>query len=141
MDYALVHALGYNTAGIQRVLVFYDINCQYMKNLRRCVMGSKYLSISPNMNLVPSIGIWHVHGHQPECFAQYAPNFIPGAGCVDGEIIETLWNPLNHTASSARSMSWYHRQEYLDAHMGDSNWKKMVKMSMFMLNLRHDACD
>ncbi|KIK71861.1 hypothetical protein PAXRUDRAFT_181710, partial [Paxillus rubicundulus Ve08.2h10] len=32
MDYALGHALGHNMAGIQRVLTFYDINCQYMKN-------------------------------------------------------------------------------------------------------------
>ncbi|KIK72726.1 hypothetical protein PAXRUDRAFT_21652 [Paxillus rubicundulus Ve08.2h10] len=32
MDYALSHALGHNMAGIQRVLTFYDINCQYMKN-------------------------------------------------------------------------------------------------------------
>ncbi|KIK71738.1 hypothetical protein PAXRUDRAFT_181987, partial [Paxillus rubicundulus Ve08.2h10] len=32
MDYALSHALGHNMAGTQRVLTFYDINCQYMKN-------------------------------------------------------------------------------------------------------------
>ena len=25
-------------------------------------------------------------------------------------------------------MSWYHRQEYLDAHMADSNWKKLLRM-------------
>ena len=48
---------------------------------------------------------------------------------LDGEIIETLWSTLNYTASSARSMSWFHRQEYLDTHMGDSNWKKLINMS------------
>ncbi|KAI6026871.1 hypothetical protein BKA83DRAFT_4050885, partial [Pisolithus microcarpus] len=37
MDYSLAHALSYNMTGINNVLCFYDINCAYMKNLRRCV--------------------------------------------------------------------------------------------------------
>lgn len=90
---------------------------------------SDFLSLPRDLNVKRGIGLFHVHGHVKECFARYAPTFIRGAGNVDGEIIETLWSPLNHTASSARSMSWYHRQEYLDMHMGDSNWKKLVGMS------------
>ena len=82
----------------------------------------------PDKPIVPGIGLFHVHGHKKECYPRYAPSFIPGAGMIDGEILETLWNPLNHTASSARSMTWYSRQEYLDAHMGDSNWKKLIHM-------------
>lgn len=50
---------------------------------------------------------------------------------IDGEVIETLWHVLNHTASSTRAMSWFHRQEYLDAHMADSNWKKMTRIGRF----------
>ena len=56
-----------------------------------------------------------------------------------GEIIETLWSPLNHTASSARTMTWYHRQEYLDAHMGDSNWKKVVTLGRSELPLNQKS--
>ncbi|KAK7680631.1 hypothetical protein QCA50_016413 [Cerrena zonata] len=74
------------------------------------------------------IGLFHIHGHVKECFARYAPTFIQGAGMLDGEIIETLWNLLNYTALSARVMSWFHQQEYLDTHMGDSNWKKLIGM-------------
>ncbi|KIK72279.1 hypothetical protein PAXRUDRAFT_799500 [Paxillus rubicundulus Ve08.2h10] len=90
MDYALSHALGHNMAGIQRVLTFYDINCQYMKNFQWRMSSNSYLSIPTGISLMPSIGLWHVHGHRNECFAQYSPGFIQGAGRVEGEIIETL---------------------------------------------------
>ncbi|KAI5996884.1 hypothetical protein F5J12DRAFT_698389, partial [Pisolithus orientalis] len=54
-----------------------------------------YISMPDGMQICPGIGLWHVHGHHTEYFAQYAPNFIVGAGQVDGEIMETLWSSLN----------------------------------------------
>ena len=112
------------------VLLLYDIMCQYWVNFRRRISDvNTVLSLPPDLKIKRGIGLFHVHGHVKECFARYAPTFIRGAGNVDGEIIETLWNPLNHTASSARSMSLYHRQEYLDAHMADSNWGKLIRIS------------
>lgn len=128
MDYAFVNAINFiiQTA---IVLMIYDIICQYIKNFRKRVeQVPQYLSIPENVQIKQAIGLFHVHGHVNECFARYAPTFIHGAGMLVGEIIETLWSPLNHTASSARSMTWYHRQEYLDTHMGDSNWKKLTNM-------------
>lgn len=130
MDYALAHALSYNMTGVQRVLSFYDINCQYMKNLRKRLAGNAFIGIPAEFPIVPSIGIWHVHGHQAECHARYAPSFIPGAGRVDGEIIETLWSILNVISPSARGMSFPHRQELLDYQMNDSNFQKMIRMRM-----------
>lgn len=103
--------------------------CQYWKNfLTRIKQLPDFLPWSEEMKVKAGIGLFHVHGHVKECFARYAPTFIVGAGMLDGEVIETLWNPLNHTASSARAMTWHHRQEYLDAHMGDSNWLKLTRM-------------
>ncbi|KAF9521497.1 hypothetical protein CPB83DRAFT_778633, partial [Crepidotus variabilis] len=51
---------------------------------------------------------------------------IPGAGWIDGEILETLWAILNQTSRSIRTATLGHRAEILDDHMNDSNWKKMV---------------
>ncbi|KAG2741858.1 hypothetical protein P692DRAFT_201682740, partial [Suillus brevipes Sb2] len=51
--------------------------------------------IPPKMNIIPEIRLWHVHGHQDKCFVMYASNFIPGVARIDGEIMETLWAPLN----------------------------------------------
>ncbi|KAG2112328.1 uncharacterized protein F5147DRAFT_650963 [Suillus discolor] len=74
MDYALCQALNYNTAGITRALTFYDVDCQYNKNLRSRVAQSPYLEMPVDINITPGIGLWHVHGHQESCFNQWRDN-------------------------------------------------------------------
>lgn len=49
---------------------------------------------------------------------------------MDGEILETLWAPLNHISGSTRSMTAAHRREVLDSHLNDNNWKKLVRIGM-----------
>jgi hypothetical protein len=130
MDYALCHALGHNMDGIRQAFTFYDINCQYHKHFRRRVKESLYLSIPSEMEIVPGIGLWHVHGHQDKCYVWYASTFIMGAARIDGEIMETLWAPLNIISPSTRGMSTPHWQECLDYQMNDSNFMKMIRMSV-----------
>ncbi|KIM63799.1 hypothetical protein SCLCIDRAFT_116668, partial [Scleroderma citrinum Foug A] len=129
MDYALVHAVQHGMQHEQKVINFYDINCQYSKNLYSWINRNQFISLPPGIQ--PGIGIWHVHGHQTQCFVRYAPNFIPGAGNVDGEIMETLWSSLNIISPSTRGMVAPHRQEILDFQMNDSNFLKMVHMRKF----------
>ncbi|KIN96389.1 hypothetical protein M404DRAFT_163080 [Pisolithus tinctorius Marx 270] len=112
------------------VITFYDINCQYSKNLACWLEENRYLSLPSGLQTQPSIGLWHVHGHQTECFTRYAPNFIPGAGQVDSEIMETLWSSLNMISPSAWGMVTAHHQELLDFQMNDSNFLKMIWMSL-----------
>lgn len=131
MDYALAHAFARWEGVIRRFLMLYDINCQYHLNLFKRFLESADLSdIVTLTDLVIhfGIGLFHVHGHQTSCYCRYAPTFIPGAGMVDGERIESLWEPLNHISGSIRAMTRSHRQEVLDMHMGDSNWKKMTRV-------------
>ncbi|KAI6001994.1 hypothetical protein EDD15DRAFT_2192690 [Pisolithus albus] len=129
MDYSLTHALSYNMTGIENVLCFYDINCAYMKNLRRRIESSDLLHLPPSLRITAGIGMWHVHGHKKECYTRYSPLFIKGAGWVDGEIIETLWSTLNIVSASTRGMTSPHRQELLDFQMNDSNFMKMIRMA------------
>ncbi|KAG1882239.1 hypothetical protein F4604DRAFT_1921982 [Suillus subluteus] len=132
MDYALSQALNYKTDGISRAITFYDINCQYNKYLKDRIASSMYLSIPIGMNIIPGIGLWHVHGHQDSCFVRYASNFIQGTGRIDGEIMETLWVPLNIISPSARGMGTPHRKEVLDYQMNDCNFMKMIRMTTFL---------
>jgi len=129
MDYALSQALNHNTQGISRAITFYDINCQYNKYLKDRFGSSMYLSIPIGMDIIPGIGLWHVHGHQDSCYVRYASNFIPGTGRIDGEIMETLWAPLNIISPSARGMGTPHRKEVLDYQMNDCNFMKMIRIS------------
>ncbi|KAI5988638.1 hypothetical protein F5J12DRAFT_907686 [Pisolithus orientalis] len=107
MDYALVHAMHHGLDPMQLVITFYDINCQYSKNLACWLEENRYLSLPSRLQIQPSIGLWHVHGHQTECFTRYAPNFILGA-------------------SQAQGMATAHCQELLDFQMNDSNFLKMI---------------
>jgi hypothetical protein len=121
MDYSLCQALNYNMTGIPTVLTLYDIMCQFSVNLKDRVARSPHLSMPDNLTMRKGIGLFHIHGHQDSCYPRFSPTFIKGAGQVDGEILETLWAPLNQISGSTRSMTAAHRQELLDDHMNDSN--------------------
>ena len=90
----------------------------------------------PLIEFFRGIGLFHVHGHQNECFPRYAPSFIMGVGQIEGEIIETLWVGLNEISGSTRNMSKAYRQELLDMHMNDSNWKKLGRMGSSISDCR-----
>ena len=128
MDYSLCKALSYNMESMPVALVMYDIMCQYGVHLKERVEKSPGLSLPSSLELRTGIGLFHIHGHQDSCLPRYSPSYIRGARQVDGEIIETLWAPLNNISRSIRGMSLVHRQEVLDAHMNHSNWKKMVRI-------------
>ena len=132
MDYALSYAANYHTAGLNQIITFYDINCQYNKYLQARMDKSQYLSLPWTLKIIPGIGLWHIHGHQDSCYCRYAPTFIPGAARIDGEIMETLWASLNIISPSARGMGTPHRKEVLDFQMGDCNFMKMIRMSTFL---------
>ncbi|KAG1802811.1 uncharacterized protein HD556DRAFT_1304077 [Suillus plorans] len=128
MDYALCEVAQHNMEGITRAVTFYDINCQYNKHFQVWVDRSRFLEMVPELTIIPSIGLWHVHGHQDSCYVQYVSNFIEGIGRIDGEIMETLWACLNLISPAARGMSSPHQQECLDFQMNDSNVCKMICM-------------
>ena len=143
MDYAFINAINYIPA-ILLLLLLYDIMCQYWINFlfrtqnAAAIPGlTSLLKMRDNISIKCGIGLFHVHGHIKECYSRYAPTFIDGAGMIDSEIIETLWHILNDTATSARAMSWSHRQEYLDIHMGDSNWKKLTHIGIVQQYFNH----
>ncbi|KAG1723451.1 hypothetical protein EDB19DRAFT_1898080 [Suillus lakei] len=105
MDYTLCEALKHNAGGIWRALTFYDVNCQYHKYLKDRVADSPFLDVDEQLEIIPGIGLWHVHGHQDSCYVRYASNFISSTTRIDGEIMETLRAPLNIISPSARDAS------------------------------------
>ncbi|KIK39911.1 hypothetical protein CY34DRAFT_25040 [Suillus luteus UH-Slu-Lm8-n1] len=139
MDYALSQVLNYKTDGISHAITFYAINCQYNKYLKDQIASSMYLSIPIGIDIIPRIGLWHVHGHQDSCFVWYASNFIHGTGRIDGEIMETLWAPLNIIFLSARGMGTPYHKEVLDYQMNDYNFMKMIRITKFLSRKLQEA--
>lgn len=130
MDMALSEAMQYRMKNIKQSIWYYDIMCQYWIHLVARFEANPHLHFPEHIAILRAIGLFHVHGHQDECFAKFAPSYIPGAGLVDGEILETLWAVLNHVSGSTRSQATSFRRETLDAHMNDSNWKKLVSQGI-----------
>ena len=96
VDWAFLEAL--RTTGVtseQGVMLIYDIACQYFVHLHDRI--GHLLPIG--LEIDRAIGLFHVHAHREECLYRFASTFIPGAGIVAGEILESLWagHQRNHT--------------------------------------------
>jgi hypothetical protein len=126
MDYSICKAIKHAANAIDTSLVIYDVGCQWNLHFTERVDNCSGLTLPDNTEIVAAVGKFHLSAHKLACFARYSLNFIIGAGQVDGEILETLWAPFNKISPTARSMSQAHRQEILDDHMRNSNWKKLV---------------
>ena len=133
IDYSICQALSYNSAGISKALIIYDVACQWYVKFPQRVEMCPALEISQEMDIVPVVGNFHLSAHKLECFACFSPMFMQGAGHIDGEILKTLWAPFNKISATARSMSMAHRQKVYDDYMRDSNWKKLVGIGLTSL--------
>jgi hypothetical protein len=106
------------------------VACQWSVHFDQRVKQSAHLHLPAGLHYIPAVGKFHLAAHREDCFAQFSLNFVEGAGQQDGEILETLWSGLNKAAGSTRAMTTPHRQEMVDAHILDSNWKKHLNMGM-----------
>jgi hypothetical protein len=138
MDYSLCHALqNTNLGDLCNIVVLYDVNCQFQVNFRKRVQASKWMTYPNDKRTYFGIGAFHVSGHLPRCFPRHSPQFIPGSGIVDGEILETLWAVLNEVSPSTHTATLAARTEMLDDHMLDLNWKKLIGIGMAWLSTIH----
>lgn len=138
VDFAFLKALtSTRVEPEQGVLLIYDIACQYSIHLQDRI-GTK---LPPGLDVEAAIGLFHVHAHKDLCFFRYATSFIPGAGVVAGEILESLWSTLNSISPTARTATLAHRAEILDDHAADSNHKKMLGMVSTLCKSNRTAID
>jgi hypothetical protein len=126
MDYCFCNALAYRTKGLRCCLCIYDIACQWCIHFFKRIALANHLTLGEWDQFIPAVDKFHLGAHIPQCFARFSLNFVRGAGQLDGDILETLWEEFNKVSSSARSMSNAHWTEVCDDHMRDSNWKKLV---------------
>jgi hypothetical protein len=123
VDWAFLEAL--RTTGVQSdqgVMIIYDIACQYFVHLHDRIGHL----LPTGLEVDRAIGLFHVHCHKEDCFWRFASSFIPGAGMVAGEILESLWSGLNTITPATRTASLAHRAEIIDDHAADSNYKKAL---------------
>lgn len=97
MDFSFLQAINYiGLDSEQGATMIYNINCQYMVYF----LDQIGHLLPPALSVKGTIGLFHVHAHKYTCFFRYATTFIPGAGDVAGEILESLWSNLNSISPS-----------------------------------------
>jgi hypothetical protein len=123
VDWAFLKSLqATNLDHEQRVLLIYDIVCQYFVHFKDRIGHL----LPAQLEIDRGIGSFHVHGHKEECFFRYGTSFIPQSGITVGEILEPLWANMNTISPAARTATLAHRAEMLDDHASDSNHKKAL---------------
>jgi len=125
VDWAFLQALKTTNLDVrQRVMLIYDIACQYTIHLQDRI---RHLLLD-GLNINSAIGQFHVHGHKDICLFRYSTSFIPGAGVVAGEILESLWAVLATVTPAMHTATLAHHAKIMDDHMTDSNPKKCLGM-------------
>lgn len=137
MDLALLSTLlPAVNSGITRILVSYDIGCQWSKNLENRL--SLY-SVSSSFKL-SSLSYWrvvvpkfHLRGHGKDCQQQFNINFTKGAGMMTGEMIESGWAQSGSMAIWTRENGPFARRAVLDDHWSSENWRKLRRLREWIL--------
>ncbi len=128
MDYILASTLV--GANLFRLLIVYDIACQWSKKLR-ARMSDLPSNIDIDLNQVEitvAIPKGHIKAHGKQCQSNYSLNYLPGSARTDGEGVERDWAHMNALTASTREMGPGNRQETLDDHWGAWNWEKVKKL-------------
>lgn len=134
MDFALMSTLIPSlNAGISRVLVSYDIACQWHKHLQARL---KNYNAFPPFQL-STLDYWkvvvpkfHLPGHGQDCQLTYNLAFTKWAGRTDGERIEAGWAQTAPMATWTRESGPNARRGVLDDHWNAGNWRKTLKLGM-----------
>lgn len=109
----------------------YDINCQYIKKLSRCLKDQfapdkikSFKSIESAElpeHIVAGIGKYHAPMHTPECRPFFSLNNLPGMGDNFSENAEQKWVEIEGISRATKEMSPGHRHDCLNNQNGDGN--------------------
>jgi hypothetical protein len=122
---------GLKDTAIKFFVVSYDIACQWYKKFYSRMGEAFPLSWRINTHevdirfLVPK---FHLPAHIESCQQSFSFNYAKFVGRTDGEAPERGWSNLNGLAYSTREMGPGARQDTIEDHLGDWNWKKIIAM-------------
>ena len=131
-DYAFASSIQQDiNDGVRRLLVTYDIGCQWGINLHRRL--STYLPpLNLNLKSLPSFRVaipkFHLVGHGASCQVPYNLALMDGVGLTHGEGVETVWSHSTSLATWSRENGPAARHQILDDHWGSWNWRKVMNL-------------
>ncbi|KAL1740388.1 hypothetical protein HDZ31DRAFT_85463 [Schizophyllum fasciatum] len=134
MDYALGSLLKNHNPAL-KVILSYDIACQFSKNLidrvKRLPPMLRFKAVALTMRfVVPKL---HILGHRSACQLLFNIAYLFGGARTDGEGVERPWAHLGPLGTSLRQMGPGSAADTLDDHLGYWNWLKLIGLGRFLL--------
>ncbi|KAJ8591371.1 hypothetical protein M405DRAFT_851366 [Rhizopogon salebrosus TDB-379] len=139
MDFLFFLAMRHRSVGVLNIS--YDIACQWSKNLwtRMASFPDEYQLDHISNNIRFFVPKFHLPAHIAKCQTMFSFNWSRWVGRTDGEAPERGWSNINPVASSTKEMGPGSRQDTLDDHFGDWNWKKVVNLGASLLRKMNEA--
>jgi Kyakuja-Dileera-Zisupton transposase len=153
VDFALARALRQRSSGGSASLLraqeddvdkvtSYDSACQFEVNA-----ADRFDEFFPELVSLVRRTRWaipalHIQGHKDMCMYLYSSAYMDCMCHFHGETAEQLWPEANQVGAHVKQMNNGHRQDTLNDHYGDWNWKKtmnqcgwpIVCMSTWLMN-------
>ena len=111
---------GFKPALLHKVVLSYDICCQYSKQLADCLASYDFphgfrveLAEDRIRFVIPKL---HIHGHKLFCQLLFNLNWTCGCGRTDGEGVERPWAALGALGARLRVMGPGSASDTLDDH-------------------------
>ncbi|KAL1698752.1 hypothetical protein EV121DRAFT_217647 [Schizophyllum commune] len=96
---------------VARVMLTYDIGCQWKKNLFEraqklpaLIQPSSDDNDRPAFDVDVRLPVWHGNVHDIACRSANSVRYARGAGKPDGEGPERIWSNMNHLAAATKEM-------------------------------------
>ncbi|KAF7320103.1 CxC2 domain-containing protein [Mycena kentingensis (nom. inval.)] len=130
MDWVFMSAVG--GVGVKRLVVSYDIACQWKQRIRqRAAILSQRDAIPTELGdyeMQYALPVWHAAAHEASCQAANSLTHAVGVGRTDGEGIERTWSVLNPISFSTKEMGEGHRHDTIDGKVDHVNFEKNVNL-------------
>ncbi|KAK1221248.1 hypothetical protein PQX77_015947 [Marasmius sp. AFHP31] len=119
---------------IAQVVVSFDAMCSYCRKIpeRWLKMHPELVHLACRMRWV--IPVCHCRNHIASCEPLYLYTYKEGVGEFKGETAELVWDTLNAIGPSIRLMTLGSREDTLNSHIGDWNWRKTVGLVRQLFN-------
>lgn len=128
MDYLFYKSLC--NSSVRSLVVSYDIACQWSVHLQERMqkLDPHFKIFGGSVDIKYLVPKFHLPAHVARCRTRFSFNLTQGVGRTDGEAPERGWAEVNPLAPSTKEMGPGSRQDTLDSHFGDYNWRKIIGM-------------
>ncbi|KAK0436511.1 hypothetical protein EV421DRAFT_1892352 [Armillaria borealis] len=126
MDYFILSTLSDDMP--PELVISYNIACQWHKKIfdRISQYPESLRPMQSEWNILYLVPKFHLPAHVLKCRDNFSFNFSAGVGRTDGKAPERGWAATNALAASTKEMGPGARQDTLDDHFGDYNWRKII---------------